>query len=74
MSIPPKYKSYADARKAGWFSRRHESRDTHEKSKIERQQKFDLKIERAKNQNEKTRIKKEEESKKKEKQNKSVIF
>lgn len=48
MSIQCKYARAEDAKKAGWFSRRHQTSQAHFAAKEKRQEKFRLKMERVK--------------------------
>ena len=46
MSTPCRFRSHADAVKAGWFSRRHETRDAHYAAQDARRKKMDARRER----------------------------
>lgn len=46
MSIAPSYASSADAKKAGWFSRRHQTRAGHDAARAMYQSRFDAKKDR----------------------------
>lgn len=39
MSIEPKYKTSQEAKKAGWFSRRHQTNKEHLEIKVKREEK-----------------------------------
>lgn len=50
----PSFKTHREARAAGWFSRRHRTRDAHDNATLARQARLDAKMARAREQNRKT--------------------
>ncbi len=60
MSITTTYASHADARKAGWFSRRHETNAAHVREQERRRQELDAKAEREQMQRDHTAASKQE--------------